>query len=273
MLQRFQNSIIDGGPATKFRSNFTRTATHDVADRLCVLLLGICLANNYTVFVRIYRLLCVFLQIKPFFLPVDMQHIQCPCWSFDLLIRSSRHVLVWRVQRMLPGRPSSETSSTPRVRADSLYCIRRVHITATKRKNVSCEIEDIVETYLSKLRGILWSRVLRVLCDLIKNVRPYWGGQNLIAIYTGVRTRTRSGCVVHIEPFFPPVDIQHTQCPCSSFHLLLPSNRDASSVVTKPRHKPVAEILDCNAVSRVDNAMTFHRTGYDSLKVTFGNSC
>ena len=79
MLQRFQNSIIDGGPATKFRSNFTRTATHDVADRLCVLLLGICLANNYTVFVRIYRLLCVFLQIKPFFLPVDMQHIRCPC--------------------------------------------------------------------------------------------------------------------------------------------------------------------------------------------------
>ena len=38
-----------------------------------------------------------------------------------------------------------------------------------KWKNVRCEIEDFVETYLCKLRGILRSRVLRVLCNL-KNV-------------------------------------------------------------------------------------------------------
>ena len=33
-----------------------------------------------------------------------------------------------------------------------------------------------------KLGGILWSRVLRVLCDLMKDVSPYWGEQNLIAV-------------------------------------------------------------------------------------------
>ena len=45
------------------------------------------------------------------------------------------------------------------------------------KKNVSCEIEDFVETHTSicKLRGILRSRVLliEVVCDLIKDVSPY----------------------------------------------------------------------------------------------------
>ena len=37
-------------------------------------------------------------------------------------------------------------------------------------KIVSCVIEDIVETHLCKLRGILRSRVLRVSCAFIKYV-------------------------------------------------------------------------------------------------------
>ena len=43
-------------------------------------------------------------------------------------------------------------------------------------------IEDFVEAHLCKLRDIVPSRVLRVLCDLIKNVSPYRGGQNLTAV-------------------------------------------------------------------------------------------
>ena len=41
------------------------------------------------------------------------------------------------------------------------------------KKNDSCEIKDFVETHLRKLRGILQLRVLRVLCDLIKDAQSF----------------------------------------------------------------------------------------------------
>ena len=43
----------------------------------------------------------------------------------------------------------------------------------------------------------------------------------------------RCVCVLHIKPFFLPVDIQHNQCPCRFSN----PRRDTSSVVTKLRHR------------------------------------
>ena len=62
------------------------------------------------------------------------------------------------------------TSPSPRDQRGS-----RMPSSAWKKK-IRCEIEDFVETHLSKLRGMLRSRVLRVLCDLIKNVNSLLRG-------------------------------------------------------------------------------------------------
>ena len=61
-------------------------------------------------------------------------------------------------------------------------------------------------------------------------------------------------CLVHIKPFFLPVDTQHTQCPCRFFLL-------ETEALWSQNHD--TEILLCNAASRVDYAMTWHRAGYD----------
>ena len=44
-----------------------------------------------------------------------------------------------------------------------------------KKKNISREIEDFIETHLCNLRGILRARVLRVLCNF-KNVKSLLRG-------------------------------------------------------------------------------------------------
>ena len=48
----------------------------------------------------------------------------------------------------------------------------RYPVVLLNEKNVSCDIKVFVDTPLCELRGILRSRVLWVICDLVKNVRP-----------------------------------------------------------------------------------------------------
>ena len=64
-------------------------------------------------------------------------------------------------------------------------------------------------------------------------------------------------CVLHIKPFFLPVDFQHNQCPCRFFN----PRRDASSVVTKLRHRDTTLPRTRYAVSTaVGNAITCHHS-------------
>ena len=63
--------------------------------------------------------------------------------------------------------------------------------------------------------------------------------------------------VLHIKPFFQPVDIQLTQCPCRFF--LLERYKLCGHKTTAQRYY----LVHCTALSRVDHAMTRHCTGYD----------
>ena len=62
--------------------------------------------------------------------------------------------------------------------------------------------------------------------------------------------------VFHLKPFVLPIDIQHNQCPCP---ILQSYNREMQ---VPWRQTYAAEIPHCFAVSRVDNAMPCHRTGF-----------
>ena len=64
------------------------------------------------------------------------------------------------------------------------------------KTNVSCEIEDFVETHLWKLRGILRSLVLRVSCDLIK-----------LLVLRGTNS---DGCGTQLVYKYVPVDMHAT---------------------------------------------------------------
>ena len=64
--------------------------------------------------------------------------------------------------------------------------------------------------------------------------------------YPGNMYHGRSVFVLHIKPFFIPVDIHHTQCPCRFVLLEL-------QALWSQNHD--TEIPHCNEVSRVDNAI------------------
>ena len=93
-------------------------------------------------------------------------------------------------------------------------------------KNVSCEYDRwVVETQLCKLRDT------RTPDTLI--------GHSYV-------------CVLHIKPFFLPVNIRHTQCPCRFFLLEI-------QALWWKKHDRDTTSIDCNAVVRIDNAMTERR--------------
>ena len=60
---------------------------------------------------------------------------------------------------------------------------------------------------------------------------------------------------VSFHYFYIPVDIQHNQCLCRLFN-----PREIQALWSQ---NYATEILHCNAVSRVDNAMSCSRAGYD----------
>ena len=94
------------------------------------------------------------------------------CWANDYPTVPVYHVYFKKTHQLLVHRNTSLHAA--RVWPHEGYIM--------KWKNFSCEIDDFVETRLCMLRGILRSRVLRVLCDLIKTVSPCWGGRNRTAV-------------------------------------------------------------------------------------------
>ena len=84
-------------------------------------------------------------------------------------------------------------------------CWEEMTVIIIKWKNVSCEIDDFVETDPCKLRGILRSRVLRVLCNLIKKVSLFCGGQHLTAVE--LRGRINLWLWIYVRPYIQLVDV------------------------------------------------------------------
>ena len=86
--------------------------------------------------------------------------------------------------------------------------------------------------------------LLAVYCSLVFTVR--------------VRFRFRRVCVLHIKPFFLPVDIRHNQCPCRFFN----PRRDTSSSGHKatPMRYFVATYWYAVSTTAVGNATPCHYT-------------